>query len=205
MAMIIIKRKSRFVGLLQKHEVYLVNKFVGELKSGGVLEIPANVGSYLLSFKSNMKKFGKNTTFKVIVNEENEIVELITNFNYKGEYVVKYADNSPHIPTFNDNSNAINLSETSAYDQTADISVENVTQTTIQNKSGICCPRCGSYDILPVSEISTKGKDFDAGNACCGFLLFGPLGLLCGATGKGKQTTTSIYWMCKGCGNKFQA
>ena len=114
-----------------------------------------------------------------------------------GEYEVEYADNKPHIPTGVIVSNA----------QAPNIDVSNDkagNANIVSQPKGIHCPRCGSYDIMPVSEVSTKGKDFDAGNACCGYLLCGPLGLLFGATGKGKQTTTTTYWMCKGCGNKFQ-
>ena len=197
MATIIIKRKSSFAGSAQNHDVYLLNTFVGNLKNGGMLEIPVDVGTHTLSFNSTMKKLGKNATFNVVVNNPDEVVELKTKFGMSGEYEVEYADNKPHIPT------GINVTNTQA--QTIDSSNEKTANTNnITQPKGIHCPRCGSYDIMPVSEVSTKGKDFDAGNACCGYLLCGPLGLLFGATGKGKQTTTTTYWMCKGCGNKFQ-
>ena len=71
--------------------------------------------------------------------------------------------------------------------------------------SSICCHKCGSDNIVPITEVETKGKDFKADDACCGFLLCGPIGLLCGALGKGKQTTSTTYWICKNCGNKFKA
>ena len=198
MATIIIKRKSSMMGCAQNHNVYLLNTFVGELKNGGVLEVPVEVGTHILSFNSTMKKLGKNATFNVVVNEPNEIIELKTYFDMNGNYAVKYADNKPHIPvginaTNNPTQNVVTLNE---HAENTNISTQS---------SGFHCPRCGSHDILPVSEVSTTGKDFKAGDACCGFLMCGPLGLLCGATGKGKQTTTNTYWMCKGCGNKFQA
>ena len=201
MATIIIKRKSSFAGSAQNHDVYLLNTFVGNLKNGGILEIPVDVGTHILSFNSTMKKLGKNATFNVVINDPDEVVELKTKFGMSGEYEVEYADNKPHIPT------GINVSNTQS--QNVNSSNEKTCKTYNTNNStnptGIHCPRCGSYDIMPVSEVSTKGKDFDAGNACCGYLLCGPLGLLFGATGKGKQTTTTTYWMCKGCGNKFQS
>lgn len=198
MATIIIKRKSSMMGCAQNHNVYLLNTFVGELKNGGVLEVPVEVGTHILSFNSTMKKLGKNATFNVVVNEPNEIIELKTYFDMNGNYAVKYADNKPHIPvginaTNNPTQNVVTLNE---HAENTNISTQS---------SGFHYPRCGSHDILPVSEVSTTGKDFKAGDACCGFLMCGPLGLLCGATGKGKQTTTNTYWMCKGCGNKFQA
>lgn len=198
MAKIIIKRKSSFAGCAQNHDVYLLNTFVGNLKNGGILEIPVDVGTHMLSFNSTMKRLGKNVTFNVVVNEPDEIVELKTKFGMSGEYEVEYADNKPHIPT------GVNVTNTQA--QNIDASNDKTENANIvKQQTGIHCPRCGSYDIMPVSEVSTKGKDFNASDACCGYLLCGPLGLLCGATGKGKQTTTTTYWMCKGCGNKFQA
>lgn len=198
MATIIIKRKSSMMGCAQNHNVYLLNTFVGELKNGGVLEVPVEVGTHILSFNSTMKKLGKNATFNVVVNEPNEIIELKTYFDMNGNYAVKYADNKPHIP--------VGINATNTTTQNVDTLNEKVENTNVVSQSsGFHCPRCGSHDILPVSEVSTTGKDFKAGDACCGFLMCGPLGLLCGATGKGKQTTTNTYWMCKGCGNKFQA
>lgn len=193
MATIIIRRKSSMVGCAQNHDVFLLNKFVGNLKNGSILEIPAETGTHILSFNSTMKKLGKNATFTVVINEPDETVELRTRFSASGEYVVEYADNKPHI---------------SEIDNTVDVHKEQdskVENTPALKRQGVSCPRCGSQDIYPVSEVSTKGKDFNASDACCGYLLCGPLGLLCGATGKGKQTTTTTYWMCKGCGNKFKA
>ena len=43
MATIIIRRKSSMIGCAQTHNVYLLNTFIGELKSGGVLEIPVEM------------------------------------------------------------------------------------------------------------------------------------------------------------------
>ncbi len=70
--------------------------------------------------------------------------------------------------------------------------------------SGVCCPNCGSNNLQVLQDISTSGKDFKGGSACCGALLFGPIGILCGSCGKGKQTKTTHYWLCANCGNKFK-
>lgn len=67
------------------------------------------------------------------------------------------------------------------------------------------CPNCGSTRLSPVTETQTSGKDFSAGKGCCGYLLLGPLGVLCGACGKGKQTKSTTYWLCNDCGKKFKA
>lgn len=99
MAKIIIKRKSSMLGCIQNHDVYFLNTFVGNLKSGGVLEIPVDIGIHRLSFNSTMKRGQINATFDVVVNEPDEIVELTTYFGMNSNYVVKYADNKPHIST----------------------------------------------------------------------------------------------------------
>lgn len=68
----------------------------------------------------------------------------------------------------------------------------------------LVCPRCGNKDLQMVtqSNVHTEGKDFSAGKGCLGFLLLGPLGLLCGMCGKGRQvgTTNIVSWICPKCG-----
>ena len=76
----------------------------------------------------------------------------------------------------------------------------------MQNR--FCCPQCGNEELQVTTETSTQttGKNYSAGQGCLGYLLFGPLGLLCGACGEGKQTTTTntTYWVCPKCGKKFR-
>lgn len=69
---------------------------------------------------------------------------------------------------------------------------------------GICCPRCGSNNLQVLQEQSSKGKDFSGSKGCCGAILFGPIGILCGSCGKGKQIKTQSFWLCYNCGNKFK-
>lgn len=61
------------------------------------------------------------------------------------------------------------------------------------NKGGIKCPRCGSNDLQAVSDVKGKGASFWK-LCCCGLL---------GLCGTGKTTTTH-YWVCGKCGNKFK-
>jgi len=68
----------------------------------------------------------------------------------------------------------------------------------------LCCPICGSTNCTPIVETSSSGSDFSASKGCCGYIMLGPIGLLCGACGGGKQTRSTTYWMCSNCGNKFQ-
>lgn len=62
------------------------------------------------------------------------------------------------------------------------------------------CPDCKSKHVQIVTEGHTRG--YDAGSGCCGAILFGPLGLLCGACGVGGKHQTAKR-MCLKCGKKF--
>lgn len=67
------------------------------------------------------------------------------------------------------------------------------------------CPKCGNENCQITTETSSSGKDFSAGKGCCGFLVLGPIGVLCGACGKGKKIQSTSYWVCPNCGKKFKA
>jgi len=56
------------------------------------------------------------------------------------------------------------------------------------------CPKCGSMNFQVISE---KSSGFNT-DSCCGAILFGPLGILCGAS---SETTSKR--ICLNCGNKF--
>ena len=66
------------------------------------------------------------------------------------------------------------------------------------------CPKCGKENGHVITQTSTEGKDFSASKGCCGALLLGPIGILCGACGKGKQINSESFWVCSNCGNKFK-
>ncbi len=74
------------------------------------------------------------------------------------------------------------------------------------------CPNCGSESLQAVVETDVKttgsGGGYSAGSGCLGFLLFGPLGLLCGSCGSNQTVTTNTtnksFWVCNDCGNKFR-
>jgi hypothetical protein len=61
--------------------------------------------------------------------------------------------------------------------------------------------KCGGNNAK--SEHLQNIKDSNsAGDACCGYLLFGPIGLLCGF---GKVSSENkMYWICQDCGYKWQ-
>lgn len=67
------------------------------------------------------------------------------------------------------------------------------------------CPKCGSEDIEIITETSNSTQGFGAGKGCCGYIIFGPIGLLCGLLGMGKGTSnTNTYRMCRNCGSRFR-
>ena len=61
------------------------------------------------------------------------------------------------------------------------------------------CPKCGSENIQFATR--TSGSSFSAADSCCGFLLLGPLGILCGLCGS--DVSTEEFWVCRDCGKKF--
>ncbi len=48
---------------------------------------------------------------------------------------------------------------------------------------------CGNENCQIITETDSSGKAFSASKGCCGAILFGPIGILCGACGKGKKST----------------
>ena len=99
--------------------------------------------------------------------------------------------------------NSININQ-AGYPDTNQ-TVNNINQGFATNTTGFRCPSCGGANCTPIVESSTSGRDFSAGKGCCGAMILGPIGILCGACGKGKQVTSTTYWICHNCGKKFQA
>ncbi|KIR03986.1 hypothetical protein P261_02801 [Lachnospiraceae bacterium TWA4] len=67
------------------------------------------------------------------------------------------------------------------------------------------CPKCGNQELQVTTETISSGKDFSAGKGICGAILLGPIGILCGACGKGRKIESTTYWLCPKCGHKFKA
>lgn len=67
------------------------------------------------------------------------------------------------------------------------------------------CPKCGANECyaqqIQSTEINTKSGFSEA---CCGAMIFGPIGLLCGFCGKSTsiKQSSETWWFCKKCGNK---
>ena len=61
------------------------------------------------------------------------------------------------------------------------------------------CPHCGSEHIQFATN--TYGGGGSISKSCCGYILLGPLGILCGMCNSG--TKTEEFWICHNCGNRF--
>lgn len=87
-----------------------------------------------------------------------------------------------------------------------EIQRQNAEEMSRKNETyGRKCPKCGSTLISPVTETRSKSKGGSMSDACCGYICFGPLGILCGFLGdKGSNTTNTTYWICGNCGAKFR-
>ncbi len=82
--------------------------------------------------------------------------------------------------------------------------MEENQQFNIETKSNeglddvVRCPNCGSTQIEFVTYQASQG--YDAAQGCCGILMCGPLGALCGVGPKEKPKTVR---KCKKCGHEF--
>lgn len=78
------------------------------------------------------------------------------------------------------------------------------------NRSPQNCIFCGSNNVKVevITETKTQGgQGFSATKGCLGYLLLGPLGILCGTCGSKQSTTVSenkTWWVCSDCGNRFK-
>lgn len=69
------------------------------------------------------------------------------------------------------------------------------------------CPHCGKplHNCTPVSKttITDSGGGYGFFSGCCGTILLGPLGLLCGLRKRSVTSSSQIWWLCKNCGKEF--
>lgn len=89
-----------------------------------------------------------------------------------------------------------------------DSSIQPPTQPPpIPSPSAISCPYChaDAQDCHPISKTNVEtSSGYSLWNGCCGMLLLGPAGLLCGLCGQNKTSVKSAtWWVCKQCGREF--
>ena len=75
---------------------------------------------------------------------------------------------------------------------------------TAQPHHKLVCPKCGGDHLQISTEVKTVGKNYNVATGCLGWLIAGPIGLLCGLCGANKRTQNKTYWMCTTCGNSFK-
>lgn len=68
---------------------------------------------------------------------------------------------------------------------------------------GVRCPKCNSRNCQIMVETDVNSTPFSFGGACCGNILLGPVGLLCGFCGMKTDVKTKTYYKCNSCGAKF--
>lgn len=68
------------------------------------------------------------------------------------------------------------------------------------------CPYCGKENCQPMMRNTTnvKTSGYSWGSGCCGMLLMGPFGLLCGLCGTGSRVDSrnETIWICQSCGKE---
>lgn len=71
------------------------------------------------------------------------------------------------------------------------------------------CPFCGAgpEKCQPIGKADTNFvTGFNFWTGCCGFLLLGPFGVLCGACGgSSAKNSSATYWVCHQCGKEFMS
>ena len=78
-----------------------------------------------------------------------------------------------------------------------------------ETRNDTICPFCGADNCQPMQKTTTETsvKGYGWGSGCCGMLLLGPFGLLCGLCGAGSKSKTSseLWWTCMKCGKQHLA
>lgn len=68
------------------------------------------------------------------------------------------------------------------------------------------CPNCGApfADCVPLVKTTISGSGgYSLFSGCCGTVLLGPLGILCGLRKQRLTTSNKTWWACRRCGKEF--
>lgn len=68
------------------------------------------------------------------------------------------------------------------------------------------CPNCGApfADCVPLVKTTISGSGgYSLFSGCCGTVLLGPLGILCGLRKQRLTTSSKTWWACRRCGKEF--
>lgn len=67
------------------------------------------------------------------------------------------------------------------------------------------CKKCKSDNVHVINEVKVKGGGYSFTNACCGRVMLGPVGYLCGLCGRKPKAKNTKYWACNNCGYTWKA
>ena len=102
------------------------------------------------------------------------------------------------------------VQDTSVPAKNSVVSQETQVQSDNYDKPGFC-PNCGAglESCQPIPKVNTKttGGGFSIWDGCCGMILLGPAGLLCGICGAGTKTEvrSKNRFVCQKCGTAFMS
>lgn len=69
------------------------------------------------------------------------------------------------------------------------------------------CPNCGTplEGCAPIVKtiVKSSGGGYGLFSGCCGTILLGPLGLLCGLRKQNITSSNQTWWVCRKCGKEF--
>lgn len=84
-----------------------------------------------------------------------------------------------------------------------------VLNATEETRNDTHCPFCGANNCQPIHKTTaeTSSKNYSWSSGCCGMLLLGPFGLLCGLCGASSKSKISseLWWTCMKCGKQHLA
>ena len=86
---------------------------------------------------------------------------------------------------------------------------EQYVDSMLQKSEAAFCPFCsaGHEYCHPIAKVNVKtsGGGYRFCNGCCGYILLGPIGLLCGACGSSAKTKVrnETWFVCSKCGKEF--
>ena len=69
---------------------------------------------------------------------------------------------------------------------------------------GGVCPKCGTRGCQQITETKYRDGGYGIFSGICGYLILGPIGLLCGLCGHSDKYRTKSYWVCPNCGKRFK-
>ncbi len=196
-----------------KYDVVLTD--VGQKKNSAIQVICRHGGLTLVEAKELVDNFDRLKVLKKSVTETEAKAIQVAFAEIGARVILKYCkrcgealtEDSNHCGTCGSAVTIVTPDTTLHLEKNSGSKTSSVVSTPI-NSASVYCPKCKSQKLQTVVESNTEGKGggYGAGKGCLGWLLLGPLGLLCGICGNGTKITTTnkTFFMCMDCGNKFR-